>query len=87
MANGIETRKVTHTRGYTVKTAQQHRASADDAKALGHWSESGSYHKSYDTALPTDAMLAAASFNAQKQESYFIARDILGMAFFRQNNY
>ncbi|KJA13263.1 hypothetical protein HYPSUDRAFT_59993 [Hypholoma sublateritium FD-334 SS-4] len=31
----------------------------------------------YDRALPTDAMLGAAGFNARKQTTFFIARDVL----------
>ena len=80
MRNKIEISKVTHAgRGFTATNARQHRASANDTKALGRWSTGDSYSACYDRALPTSAMLAAAMFNAEKPESYSLARDFLGM--------
>lgn len=80
MKNNISIQKVTHAgRPFAAMTAREHRATTDDTKALGNWSQNGSFRKCYDTALPTDAMLAAASFNGRKQESYFVARGILRM--------
>ncbi|KAF5377311.1 hypothetical protein D9615_006350 [Tricholomella constricta] len=76
--NEISIRKVTHAgRPFAAMTAREHRATSDDTKALGNWSQNGSFRKCYDTALPTDAMLAAASFNGRRQDSYFIPRDQL----------
>jgi hypothetical protein len=50
----------------------------DGTKALGGWSESGCFRPCYDRALPIDALLGAATFNAQKPESYSLPRDALG---------
>jgi len=44
--------------------------------------DGGSFKPCYDRALPTDAMLGVAGFNALKQSSYFVARDCLGNFFF-----
>ncbi|KAL0957422.1 hypothetical protein HGRIS_001221 [Hohenbuehelia grisea] len=72
--NDISIPKVTHAgRPYTATTARQHRASRDDTKDLGGWSQSGSY-STYDRTLPVDALVAAASFNARKQETYMVSR-------------
>jgi hypothetical protein len=46
---------------------------------MGGWSENGAFRPCYDRALPLDALLGAAMFNGRKPESYFIARDKLGM--------
>jgi hypothetical protein len=73
--NDIHITKVTHGgREFTVKTAREHGASVNGTKALGGWSESGSFRPCYDRALPVDAMLGAAMFNGRKPESYFVAR-------------
>jgi hypothetical protein len=78
--NDISINKVTHGgRTFAPSNARQHRATKEDAKSLGNWSQGGAYDKSYDRALPTEAMLAAASFHGQKQELFFVARDELGM--------
>jgi hypothetical protein len=80
--NDITIVKSTHApRPFAAGTARQHGAHTDDTKALGNWSQSGSFRRCYDTALPTAAMLAAASFNGRKQESFFLARDVLGKFF------
>jgi hypothetical protein len=71
--------KSTHAgRPFAAMTAREHRATQDDTRTLGNWSTPGSFGKCYDRTLPTDAMVAAASFNGRKQESYFVARDVLG---------
>jgi hypothetical protein len=76
---GISLSKVTHaTRSFTAQTARQNSASVDGTKALGGWSENGSFRPCYDRALPLDALLGAATFNAQKPESYFLPRGVLG---------
>ena len=78
---GIDVSKVTHIgRPYTVKVAREAGASVEGAMALGLWMSSagGPFRPCYDRALPLDAMIGAAGFNAQKQDSYFIARDVLG---------
>jgi hypothetical protein len=55
-----------------------HGASIDGTKALGGWSEScGSFCPCYDRALPVDAMLGAAMFNARKPENYHLPQDAL----------
>ncbi|KAL4257053.1 hypothetical protein AB1N83_013839 [Pleurotus pulmonarius] len=77
LKNNIEINKVTHAgRPYAAATAREHRASRDDTKVLGGWSQPGSYH-AYDWTLPIDAMMGAASFNARKQETYMISREQL----------
>ncbi|KAJ6629729.1 hypothetical protein B0H10DRAFT_2208694 [Mycena sp. CBHHK59/15] len=82
--NGINISKVTHAgRAYTVKTAREYGASVDGAKALGGWSESGSFRPCYDRALPVDALLGAAMFDAARPEAHFLARDCLGLTTFR----
>jgi hypothetical protein len=77
--NDIPLNKVTHGgRTFAASNAREHRATKEDTKCLGNWSQGGAYDKSYDRALPTEAMLAAASFHGQKQELFFVARDKLG---------
>jgi hypothetical protein len=76
----IEIVKVTHAgRPYTVKVARDGGASVAGAMALGLWMQSsgGSFRPCYDRALPVDALLGAAGFNAQNQNSYLVARDVL----------
>ncbi|KAK7043502.1 hypothetical protein R3P38DRAFT_3259576 [Favolaschia claudopus] len=76
--NNVAISKVTHAgRGYTAKTARENGASSAEVKALGGWSDSGSYRACYDRALPLQAMLAAAMFDSQHPESHFLARDSL----------
>lgn len=83
LRNNVFISKVTHSgRPFTVKTAREHGASATGAKALGGWSESGSYRPCYDRALPKDALLGAAQFDGSKPESYFIPRDSVGTLVF-----
>ena len=66
--NNIAISKVTHAgRGFTATNARQHRASANDTKALGRWSTGDSYSACYDRALPTSAMLAAAMFKKNQK--------------------
>ena len=77
--NNIMISKSTHAgRPYAAIAAREHRATQDDTRTLGNWSTPGSFGKCYDYTLPTDAMVAAASFNGRKQKSYFVARDVLG---------
>lgn len=61
-----------------MKIARENGASVAGAKALGGWSESGSFRPCYDRALPVDALLGAAMFNGRKPESYFVARACSG---------
>lgn len=76
--NNITISKVTHAgRGYAVKVSREHGASVEGAKALGGWSESGSFRPCYDRALPVDAMLGAAMFDAQRPENHFLPRESL----------
>lgn len=50
----------------------------DGTKALGGWSEGSCFRPCYDRALPVDALLGAATFNARKPESYSLPRNALG---------
>jgi Centromere DNA-binding protein complex CBF3 subunit, domain 2 len=78
-AAGVKLSKATHaTRAYTAMTARVHGASVDGTKALGGWSDSGSFRPCYDRTLPVDALLGAATFDARKPESYILPRDALG---------
>lgn len=78
---GIDINKITHAgRSYTAIHAREHGASSDGTKALGNWNTEA-YWKCYDRVLPSDAMVAAASFNGAKKESYFVPRDVLGQQF------
>lgn len=78
-ANNISITKVTHaTRPYAAQTCRENGASVTGTKALGGWSESGSYRACYDRALPVDALLGAAMFNGRKPETYKLLRDCLG---------
>jgi hypothetical protein len=77
--NNISISKVTHAgRPYTAKTAREHGASVSGVKALGGWNDSGVYRPCYDRALPVDALLGAAMFNGNRQDSYFVPRSHLG---------
>jgi hypothetical protein len=81
--NDIMISKSTHAgRPFAAMTAREHHATQDDTRTLGNWSTPGSFGKCYDCTLPMDAMVAAASFNGRKQESYFVARDVLGAPLF-----
>ncbi|GLB45440.1 hypothetical protein LshimejAT787_2201030 [Lyophyllum shimeji] len=78
MANQISITKVTHaTRPYAAQMCRSNGATSDGTKALGGWSENGSYRQCYDRALPIDALLGAAMFNAHKPETYCLPRDYL----------
>jgi len=77
--NDVNISKVTHAaRPYAAQTARSHGATTSGTKALGGWSESGSFRNCYDRSLPVDALLGAAMFNGRKPEEYFLARDALG---------
>lgn len=81
---GIDVVKVTHIgRPYTAKVSWEAGASKDGTMDLGLWMSpsGGSFRPCYDRALPLDALLGAAGFNGQKQETYFVAREILSMYF------
>ncbi|PPR02565.1 hypothetical protein CVT24_001939 [Panaeolus cyanescens] len=72
-------RSVTHGgRSYTATVAIANGSTTDSVRALGNWSFSGSWSL-YNYSLPIDAMVAAAGFNGQQVDSYFIARDAIGM--------
>ena len=62
----INISKVTHAgRGYTAKNAHENGASQSEVKALGCWSDAGSYRPFYDRALPIEAVLASAGFDGK----------------------
>ncbi|TFY79269.1 hypothetical protein EWM64_g4743 [Hericium alpestre] len=70
--------KVTHTTcHFGAQNARNHGASMNGAKAMGGWSDSGSYRACYDCTFPLDALLASAMFNGRDPSSYFLARDTL----------
>lgn len=77
--NKISITKATHAgRPFAAQTARAHGASVDGTKALGGWSEQGSFRPCYDRAFPTDALLGAGMFNAREPGAYFLPRDALG---------
>ncbi|TFY74110.1 hypothetical protein EWM64_g9902, partial [Hericium alpestre] len=77
-ANVISLMKVTHaSRHFGAQNARNHGASMNSVKALGRWSDSGSYRACYDRTFPLDALLASAMFNGCDPSSYFLARDTL----------
>jgi hypothetical protein len=77
--NSIMLSKVTHAaRPYVAKAAREHGAGEYGTKALGGWSDNGSFRPCYDRAFPLDALLGAAHFNGRKPEGYFLARSTLG---------
>ena len=79
VANEIFCQKVTHCgRVRAAEDGIENGATVDGVKALGLWSQPGSFRACYNRSLPTDAMLAMAYFNGEEQNSYFVARDILG---------
>ncbi len=70
---------VTHAgRPYTAAVAREHGAAATDTKVLGRWKSGDAYSEIYDRGLPKNAMLATAMFSADKPDSYFLPRGILG---------
>ncbi|PPR03148.1 hypothetical protein CVT24_012765 [Panaeolus cyanescens] len=74
---GLFHRQVTHVgRSFGASIAMERGASSDSARALGLWSQPGSFDV-YVRSLPTDAMVALAGFNGRQPGSYFIARDVL----------
>ncbi|KAH9178186.1 hypothetical protein EDB89DRAFT_1151070 [Lactarius sanguifluus] len=76
--NGLSISKSTHAgRPFAAQTARAHGASVSGTKALGGWSESGSFRPCYDRAFPTDALLGAAMFNAQQLDAHFQPRAAL----------
>ncbi|KAN0141920.1 hypothetical protein V8E53_000382 [Lactarius tabidus] len=77
--NDVSITKSTHAgRPYAAQTAQAHGASVSSTKALGGWSESGSFQPCYDHAFLADALLSAAMFNAwQSLGAHFQPRDTL----------
>lgn len=78
--NQVSISKVTHgARTFAASTARSHGATTTGTKAMGGWSENGAFRPCYDRALPLDALLGAAMFNGRKPETYFVARDKLGM--------
>lgn len=71
--NNVEISKSTHAgRSYTAMNSRAHGATVGGTKALGGWSETGSFRNCYDRAFPVDALLEAASFNAQSQRNTFL---------------
>jgi Centromere DNA-binding protein complex CBF3 subunit, domain 2 len=77
--NDVSITKSTHAgRPFAAQTARAHGASASSTKALGGWSDSGSFRPCYDRAFPVDALLGAAMFNAYRPDSYCLPRDALG---------
>ena len=79
-SNDIEVSKATHaTRVYCAEITRAHGASMDDTKVLGGWNDGGAFQPCYDRKLPLPALLAAATFNAAKPESYFLPREHLSM--------
>jgi hypothetical protein len=79
--NNLSISKVTHGgRSYAATTARSHGATETGTKAMGGWNENGAFGACYDHALPVDALLRAALFNGRKPETYFVARDKLGVS-------
>jgi len=77
--NEVSITKSTHAgHPFAAQTARAHGASVSGTKALGGWSESGSFRPCYDQAFPADALLGAAMFNACRPEAHFLARNALG---------
>ena len=77
--NDVSITKSTHAgRPFAAQTARAHGASVSGTKALGGWSESGSFRPCYDRAFPADALLGAAMFNARRPEAHFQPRNTLG---------
>ena len=77
--NDVSITKSTHAgRPFAAQTARAHGASVSGTKALGGWSESGSFRPCYDQAFPADALLGAAMFNALRPDAHFQPRNALG---------
>jgi hypothetical protein len=55
-----------------VETSRQHGASVEGAKALGGWSDSGSFRPCYDRCTPKPALVRSAMFNGRKPEEYLV---------------
>ncbi|THH17357.1 hypothetical protein EW146_g3440 [Bondarzewia mesenterica] len=78
LKNNISLTKATHaTRNYGAQNTRANGASVDGTKAMGGWSDQGSYRHCYDRSFPTDALLASAMFNARQPSSYSLPRDVL----------
>ncbi|KAG1874883.1 hypothetical protein F4604DRAFT_1925032 [Suillus subluteus] len=76
MKNNIDTTKKTHAGcHYAAQTACAHGASVNGTKALGGWSDNGSFNPVYDRAFPLDALLGAGMFNAWHPEDYALPRN------------
>lgn len=74
-ANQVSNEKVTHVgRPFAAQTARRNGATVADAKALGGWSDSGSYRACYERSLPLSAIWAVAGFNGSDLDSYFVPR-------------
>lgn len=79
LANNVSISKVTHAgRVYAAQNARTNGASESGTKALGGWSENGSFRQCYERTWPIDAMLAAGGFNGSKPERYCLPRAELG---------
>ncbi|KAJ8579943.1 hypothetical protein M405DRAFT_869844 [Rhizopogon salebrosus TDB-379] len=77
--NNIDITKKTHAgRHYAAQTARAHGASVNGTKALGGWSDNGSFNPVYDRAFPLDALLGAGMFNARRPEDYALPRNSIG---------
>ncbi|THH20826.1 hypothetical protein EW146_g575, partial [Bondarzewia mesenterica] len=78
LKNNISLTKAMHaTRNYGAQNTRANGASVDGTKAMGGWSDQGSYRRCYDRSFPTDALLASAMFNARQPSSYSLPRDVL----------
>ncbi|KIM77758.1 hypothetical protein PILCRDRAFT_11845 [Piloderma croceum F 1598] len=65
ICNNVSITKSTHAGWpFAAQTACAYGASVYGTKALGGWSESGSFQPCYDCAFPADALLGVAMFNA-----------------------
>lgn len=79
LRNQVSITKSTHAgRPFAAQTARAHGASVSGTKALGGWSDSGSFRPCYDRAFPADALLGAAMFNSHRPDTYCLPRDALG---------
>jgi len=82
-ANNILCLKVTHCgRVRAAEDGVENGSTTEGIKAVGGWSQPGSFRACYDRKLPIDGLLATAGFNGKKQESYFLPRDNLGKHWF-----
>jgi hypothetical protein len=79
MKNNIDITKKTHAGcHYAAQTARAHGASVNGTKALGGWSDNGSFNPVYGHAFPLDALLGAGMFNARRPEDYTLPRNSIG---------